>query len=129
MAKIHISDKNSKLGRIPNISLTPGITCSPEACKTCLKGGCYALKAYRQYKRTRTAWDENTELALHDIAGMETQLLAYFNGMNAPRFFQDPCWRRLCKLRICPNVGRYRDNVPEYEFPCFYQTTRHYPRN
>ena len=86
--KIHISGKNSKLGQIPNISLVPGKTCSPEACKTCLTGGCYALKAYRQYKQTRAAWDENTALAMHDIKSMRTQLMAYFSGLNAPRFFR-----------------------------------------
>jgi len=86
--KIHISGKNSKLGQIPNISLTPGKTCSPEACKTCLVGGCYALKAYRQYKQTRAAWDENTALATGAIDSMRAQLMAYFSGLNAPRFFR-----------------------------------------
>lgn len=88
MAKIHISGKNSKLGMIPNISLTPGTTCSAEACKTCYNEGCYAMKAYRIYKQVRAAWDENTELALHDISSMKAQLLTYFSGMNAPRYFR-----------------------------------------
>ena len=86
--KTRISNGNSKLGTIANISLTPGRTCSPEACKTCLTGGCYAMKAYRMYKNTKAAWDANTDLALNDLATMEADLLKYFSGMNAPRFFR-----------------------------------------
>lgn len=86
--KTKISNGNSKVGRIPNLSLTPGRSCSPEACKTCLSGGCYAMKSYRQYKNVRAAWDSNTELALSDLETMERDLLAYFGSMVAPRFFR-----------------------------------------
>ena len=55
MAKI--SPKNSKLGNIPNISLTPCATCRPDA--PCKKT-CYAMKAYRMYPSVRNAWDTNT---------------------------------------------------------------------
>lgn len=86
--KTHISNGNSKLGTIANISLTPGRTCSSEACKTCLTGGCYAMKSYRMYKNVRAAWDANTDLALNDLASMEADLLKYFNAVTAPRFFR-----------------------------------------
>ena len=86
--KTKISNGNSKVGRIPNLSLTPGRSCSAEACKTCLSGGCYAMKSYRQYKNVRAAWDTNTELALNDLATMERDLTAYFGSMVAPRFFR-----------------------------------------
>lgn len=86
--KTKISNGNSKVGRIPNLSLTPGRSCSPEACKTCLTHGCYAMKSYRQYKNVRSAWDNNTELALHDLDTMERDLLTYFGSMVAPRFFR-----------------------------------------
>ena len=85
---IHISKGNMKVGTIPNISLTPGRSCSAEACQTCFVQGCYACKSYRQYKNVRAAWDENTEAALSDLDGMEKQLSAYFDSMNAPRFFR-----------------------------------------
>lgn len=84
----HISKGNIKVGTIPNISLTPGRTCSPEACKTCLTGGCYAMKSYRQYPAVRRAWDENTAQAVDNPAGMEADLMAYFGRLNAPRFFR-----------------------------------------
>lgn len=83
-----ISAGNSKLGTIPNISLTPGRTCSAEACRTCYVDGCYACKAYKQYKQTKAAWDSNTALAIHDLPTMERDLMSYFGGMLAPRFFR-----------------------------------------
>lgn len=86
--KTRISNGNTKLGTIANISLTPGKTCSPEACKTCLVGGCYAMKAYRMYKNTRAAWDANTDLAMNDLETMERELMEYFSSVNAPRFFR-----------------------------------------
>ena len=58
---IHISTSNSKLGRIPNISLPPQFSCPPGipcATDTC----CYAMKAWRQYPVVRKAWGENLQL-------------------------------------------------------------------
>lgn len=86
--KTRISNGNSKLGTIANISLTPGKTCSSEACRTCLTHGCYAMKSYRMYKNVRAAWDANTELATSDLATMESDLMQYFGSVNAPRFFR-----------------------------------------
>ena len=86
--KAHISNGNSKLGKIANWSLAPVKTCSAEACRTCAKEGCYALKSYRAYPSTRRAWDENTQLAMQDLPALEAQLNKYFAGLNAPRFFR-----------------------------------------
>lgn len=57
-----ISKKNSKLGKIFNISLPPvkgcvsGIPCAKD---------CYACKAYRLYPMVKWAWDGNLILATH----------------------------------------------------------------
>lgn len=85
---VKISNGNMKVGAIPNMSLTPGTSCSREACKTCHVNGCYAMKAYKQYPATRAAWDSNTENALFNLEGMESNLDAYFSRVNAPRFFR-----------------------------------------
>lgn len=85
---VHISDGNMKLGPIHNFSLTPGATCSAEACLTCFLGGCYACKSYNQYANVRRAWDDNTAAALHDLAGLEKVLSDYFDSVTAPRFFR-----------------------------------------
>ena len=84
----HISDGNRKVGNIPNWSLTPGRTCSAEACRTCFIDGCYACKSYRQYKNVRAAWDENSELAEKHLDALERYLNFYFSRMTAPRFFR-----------------------------------------
>jgi len=57
---VKISDGNSKLGKVSNISMTPIKACNN--CAACKKS-CYALKAYRMYKATKAAWDHNFSLA------------------------------------------------------------------
>lgn len=88
MFNIKISAGNTKTGRIPAFSMAPGRTCSAEACRTCLTGGCYAKKLYNLRPSVRNAWDHNTELVLHDLELVERELIAYFSGMTAPRFFR-----------------------------------------
>lgn len=57
-----VSKGNTKIGRIPNVSLSPRVGCVdgiPCADK------CYAMKAYRQYPNVRRAWDYNLYLAVN----------------------------------------------------------------
>ena len=86
-ARVHISRGNMKVGSIPNFSLTPGRTCSREACGTCLREGCYAMKAYRQYPGTRKAWDENSDAAEQNIPALENALELYFTAKK-PEWFR-----------------------------------------
>ncbi len=58
--KLKISMKNSKLGRMPNLSLPPGASCIDDA--PCLSTGCYAMKSYRLYPNVTEAWGSNLEL-------------------------------------------------------------------
>lgn len=54
---LHISEKNSKMGKVPNISLPPGITCRKNA--PCFKD-CYANKrCYLRWPNVKKAWREN----------------------------------------------------------------------
>jgi len=57
--KIHISLGNTKIGKIPNISLPPIITCMADA--PCSKA-CYALKSWKMYLHVREAWQENLDV-------------------------------------------------------------------
>lgn len=81
---MHISTTNSKLGCIPSFNLLPGVTCSPDSCKHCLREGCYAVKnAFRcgynaDKNSTLSAWTENTYLAKNDILSLYTSLREYF---------------------------------------------------
>lgn len=79
-----ISEGNSKLGGIPNVSLPPVKTCAN--CSECRKD-CYALKSWRQYKNVRDAWGANYALVSKAPA-------VYFGGIQAyckswrPKFFR-----------------------------------------
>lgn len=61
---VTISSGNSKLGNIPNVSLTPIKTCPSDA--PCYRK-CYAMKAYRMYEVVRKAWDTNTAMVLGSV--------------------------------------------------------------
>lgn len=63
---LHISEGNGKIGRTMNWSLMPGRTCSKEACRTCLKGGCYAESICRRRPNVMKAWADNTN-AVFDL--------------------------------------------------------------
>ncbi len=83
---IKISNKNSKLGRIPNISLVPVKDCGN--CASC-KADCYALKAWRQYSRTRAAWKMNSKAFRNDPHEAVLQVSRQLDRMRtAPRFFR-----------------------------------------
>lgn len=58
--RLAISTGNLKTGKTPGINMTPVRTC-PGCTGGCGKD-CYALKAYRQYAGTRTAWDCNADV-------------------------------------------------------------------
>ncbi len=62
--RLKISERNSKLGKLHNISLTPGASCRPGV--PCLREGCYAMQAYRRYPATRNAWDSNLRFYRED---------------------------------------------------------------
>jgi hypothetical protein len=57
--KISISYGNSKMGKIPSVSLPPVVTCQ-SGC-TCAKK-CYAVKLCRIYKNVKQAYDRNLDI-------------------------------------------------------------------
>ena len=90
MTKLHISEGNSKLGRIPNLNLTPGP--SPQgSCRRdapCFKPGlCYSRKAWLQYPLVREQWSSNLSLWRQDPAGFKRQLVEYLE-LRAPARFR-----------------------------------------
>lgn len=56
---IYVSNGNSKMGKVMNLSLPPIKSCIKDV--PC-KNDCYAMKAYRMYKGTRNAWDSNLKI-------------------------------------------------------------------
>jgi hypothetical protein len=61
--KLKVSLGNSKIGKVPNVSLPPISTCRADP--PCAKD-CYANKLYRMYPNVKAAWDSN--LALYQEA-------------------------------------------------------------
>ena len=58
---ISVSNGNSKMGKIPSVSLPPIITCSKIACATCGKK-CYAKKICRYSKEAAAAYNRNLDI-------------------------------------------------------------------
>ena len=141
---LHISTTNSKLGCIPSFNLLPGITCSPESCRHCLREGCYAVKnlfrcGYNVDKNsTFSAWAENTRLAFDDLPRLEKELTQYLEGVkNTIKLFRihssgdffsidyAMMWLRIARhfpgirfLAFTKQWGVVRE-IPFYELPNF----------
>jgi hypothetical protein len=78
-----ISAGNSKLGKIPNISLPPVLAC---ANSTACRAKCYALKAWRQYPATRRAWGHNFRLWRRDPGAYWQGIRNYLEAKRPPFF-------------------------------------------
>lgn len=64
VATAHISNGNSKLDGIKNVSLPPVVTCGG-GCKECKKY-CYAVKIFNRLPDVRRAWADNLKLFITD---------------------------------------------------------------
>ena len=64
--QLKISLNNSKIGKIPNLSLPPGVSCAPGV--PCFNEGCYAKGPYNRYPATKAAWDSNYKLFIENSA-------------------------------------------------------------
>lgn len=95
---LHISTHNSKIGRVMNLSLPPIVTCRQN---TPCASACYALKAWRQYPQTRTAWSDNLTYYQADPA-------VYFAGIT----------ERIADR--CPELFRWHvaGDCPDWDYFC-----------
>jgi hypothetical protein len=81
-----ISDKNSKLGKIPNVSLPPIVSCKQGV--PCAKD-CYAIKSFRQYEPVRIAWNSNLEFYKANPVKYFSDISDHINAKRkTPRFFR-----------------------------------------
>lgn len=62
--RVKLAFGNSKMGKVTHVNLPPPLACDIRM--PCFKGGCYAMKAYRQYKESRAAWDHNWKMVMTD---------------------------------------------------------------
>ena len=80
---IHISPGNTKLGKIPNISLPPIITCGEDvACRKL----CYAVKFFKMYPGVKTAWEENLSEYLKDPDNYFNEIGEYLKRRSVKYF-------------------------------------------
>lgn len=113
MAKI--SEGNSKLGKIPNISLVPCKDCPADA--PCRKE-CYAMKAYKMYPLVRKAWGINSDQIREDRE-------QYFNDVAAYLRKKKPAFFRWHVAGDIPDMGYLQSMVtialafPETKFLAF----------
>lgn len=113
---IHISEGNSKLGKIPNISLPPGKSCIINA--PCLRDGCYARKFYRLYPSCKQAWDENLKYYQESPADYFKEIGEYIQKKK-PRFFR---WHVAGDIPDVDYLSRMRSialSFPGTNFLCF----------
>lgn len=66
-----VSDGNDKIGKTPNVSLLPIITCSKGV--PCA-GKCYCLKALRTYSEVLKKWNANTMKWITDPIGFQADV-------------------------------------------------------
>lgn len=94
-----ISSGNTKLGKIPNLSLPPGLSCRPDApCKI----DCYANKAYRMYPSVRNAWGGNLKFYNEDPEGFFAEIHDWM-AVNSPTRF------RIHVSGDCPDERYFRE--------------------
>lgn len=72
------------MGKIPNISLLPGLTCSPGV--KCFEQGCYAQKFVTMRSVVKTAWKTNTDAYHESSADYFKQIRLYILENKVPLF-------------------------------------------
>jgi len=82
--KVTISLGNSKIGRTPNISLPPILSCPKRL--PCYRD-CYANGFYRRYKSVRQAWHNNWRAWLTDPKGFEFAVYCFLREQR-PAYFR-----------------------------------------
>ena len=78
-----VSQGNSKLGKLPNVSLVPGRDCTN--CKACIST-CYALKAYRAWPTVKANWGANSDLLRSDPDKYFADVRAYLERAQPTLF-------------------------------------------
>ena len=113
--KAKISAENSKLGKLPNISLSPIKSCVN--CSHCSKL-CYALKAYRMYPPTKKAWDHNLDLAKNHPKEYFQSIQEYVLKKN-PKFFRWHVSGDILDQRYLSGMIKIARDNPETTFLAF----------
>ena len=121
-----ISEGNSKLGKVPNISLPPVITCRP---KVPCKKKCYANKAFRLWPSVKAAWNNNLEFYRTYGAKIYFKRVGIWLEENKPEYFR---WH---VSGDCPDAGYLQGvldvamDFPETKFMMFTKRWDLFPKD
>ena len=121
--RITISKGNRKMGNIPSFSVYPLKTCTKEACYSCGKNGCYAVKLARIYKNVADSWMENTMAVVYDIQRVYHEIYAYIKKHNceyfrydvAGDFFSELYFKMTCELASDFPATRFLAFTKQYD--------------
>ena len=88
--EIRISKGNSKIGRMLNISLPPGVSClqKDKTPSLCFYSGCYAKQSFIQYPSVRDAWVKNWWLWKSDPIKYFGELCQVISKTKDVKFFR-----------------------------------------
>ncbi len=122
--QIKISEKNSKIGKIPNLSLPPGRSCVGGV--PCYNEGCYARGPYGRYPNTKAAWDMNLDFFYTDCQNFFREFDCYLTAHTPERFrmfvggdFPNPffyeCFQTLASLHTTTDFLAFTKRY-EYNF-------------
>lgn len=81
---LKISEGNSKIGGIPNLSLPPVDSCRPDA--PCIQEGCYALNICKRWPSVMESWRHNLNLYKTNPDQFFHDLALYLSFHNPKRF-------------------------------------------
>lgn len=86
---ITVSKGNMKMGTISSLSFPPIVTCCEEACNTCAKESCYALRMYKNKMRKSVglSWDKNLRIYKSDPTQFWRETEAAIMSSRVFRFF------------------------------------------
>jgi len=112
----HISSGNYKMGNIPNISLSPTLTCGPKM--PCFNDGCYARAIAQRNVIPDLQWKENTILVLQDPDLFFEYVYIYLKRMKST-YFRWHVAGEIPTQRYLDGVKATARNFPKIRFLCF----------
>lgn len=112
---LSFSRGNDKMGPIPSLSLPPVITCSPEACKFCMKK-CYARRICARRKSVREAYQRNLDILINHSKIYWQQVDVFLKGC---RFFRYNVSGDIYDYDYLKNMVKVAKSNPHCEMLCF----------
>lgn len=112
---VHISEGYTKIGKIPNISFPPVISCPKNA--PCKKQ-CYAMKAFRMYPSVRKNWNENFKEAYNYREYFFSEIMLYLQTKK-PKYFRWHVSGDILDQSYLNRMKQIAKSFPNTRFLCF----------